>query len=80
MAFLRNNGIMMGGITHLLQTFKTLEERNVPGRLRRCFGFMEEETRKIHEKLLKEKKELHARFVAERQAGYGISGLVDFGL
>ena len=35
-------------------------------------AFMEEETRKLHEKFLKEKKELHARFVAERQSGYGI--------
>ena len=30
--------------------------------------FMGWETRKLHEKFLKEKKELHARFAAERQA------------
>ncbi len=35
-------------------------------------AFMEEETKKLHEEFLKEKKELHARFVAERQSGYGI--------
>lgn len=35
-------------------------------------AFIEEETRKLYEKFLKEKKELHARFVAERQSGYGI--------
>lgn len=33
-------------------------------------AFMEEETRKLQERFLKEKKELHARFVAERQCGY----------
>jgi virulence-associated protein VagC len=34
--------------------------------------FMEEETKKLHEKFLQEKRELHARFVAERKAGYGV--------
>lgn len=33
-------------------------------------AFMEEETKKLHEKILKEKKELRAKFVAERQADY----------
>ena len=31
---------------------------------------MEEETKKLQKKFLKEKKELKARFVAERQANY----------
>ena len=31
--------------------------------------FMEEETRKLHERFLKEKKELHATFVAETKPG-----------
>ena len=35
-------------------------------------AFMEEETRKLHRKFLKEKKELAARFVAERQADYSM--------
>lgn len=34
-------------------------------------AFMEEETKKLHEKFLKEKKEFRARFAAERQASYG---------
>lgn len=33
-------------------------------------AFMEEETRKLQERFLKEKKEFHARFVAERQCSY----------
>ena len=33
-------------------------------------AFMEEETKKLHEKFLKEKKELRAKFVAEREADY----------
>ena len=33
-------------------------------------AFMEEETKKLQKKFLKEKKELRARFVAERQANY----------
>ena len=33
-------------------------------------AFLEEETRKLQKKFLKEKKELKARFVAERQANY----------
>ena len=33
-------------------------------------AFMEEETKKLQKKFLKEKKELKARFVAERQANY----------
>ena len=33
-------------------------------------AFMEEETNKLQKKFLKEKKELKARFVAERQANY----------
>lgn len=33
-------------------------------------AFMEEETKKLQEKFLKEKKELHTRFVAERKSGY----------
>lgn len=33
-------------------------------------AFMEEETKKLKKKFLKEKKELKARFVAERQANY----------
>jgi antitoxin component of MazEF toxin-antitoxin module len=33
-------------------------------------AFMEKETRKLHEKFLKEKKALHVQFVAERQAEY----------
>ena len=35
--------------------------------------FMEKETRKLNEKFLKEKREPHARFVAERQAGYSMA-------
>ena len=35
-------------------------------------AFMEEETKKLQKKFLKEKKELKARFVAERQANYCI--------
>ena len=35
-------------------------------------AFLEEETRKLQKKFLKEKKELKARFVAERQANYGM--------
>lgn len=31
---------------------------------------MEQETKKLHEKFIKEKKELRAKFVAERQANY----------
>ena len=34
-------------------------------------AFMEEETKKLRKKFLKEKEELHARLVAERQTGYG---------
>jgi len=33
-------------------------------------AFMEEETKKLQKKFLKEKKELRAKFVAERQADY----------
>ena len=33
-------------------------------------AFMEKETRKLHERFLKEKKGLHTQFVAERQAEY----------
>ena len=33
-------------------------------------AFVEEETKKLHKKFLKEKRELHARFVAERKNGY----------
>lgn len=33
-------------------------------------AFMEEETKKLHEKFLKEKKELRAKFEAERQVDY----------
>ena len=33
-------------------------------------AFMEEETKKLQKKFLNEKKELKARFVAERQANY----------
>lgn len=33
---------------------------------------MEEETKKLQERFLKEKKELHARFVAERRVEYGM--------
>lgn len=33
-------------------------------------AFMEQETKKLHEKFLKEKRKLAARFVAEKQAGY----------
>ena len=33
-------------------------------------AFIEEETKKLQKKFLKEKKELKARFVAERQANY----------
>lgn len=33
-------------------------------------AFMEEETKKLQKKFLKEKKELKARFVAERQTNY----------
>lgn len=36
-------------------------------------AFMERETKKLHEKFLKEKKELQARFLAEKQAGYGMA-------
>ncbi len=35
-------------------------------------AFMEEETKKLQERFLKEKKELHARFVAERRVEYGM--------
>ena len=35
-------------------------------------AFMEEETRKLQERFQKEKKELRARFVAERRADYGM--------
>lgn len=35
-------------------------------------AFIEEETKKLKKKFLKEKKELKARFVAERQANYCI--------
>ena len=35
-------------------------------------AFMEEETKKLQERFLKEKKELHAKFVAERSAIYGM--------
>ncbi len=34
-------------------------------------AFIEEETKKLQKKFLKEKKELRARFVAERAADYG---------
>ena len=34
-------------------------------------AFMEEETKKLRKKFLKEKEDFHARLVAERQAGYG---------
>lgn len=34
-------------------------------------AFMERETKKLHERFLKEKEELHAQFVAERTAQYG---------
>lgn len=33
-------------------------------------AFMEEKTKKLQERFLKEKKELHARFVAERRVEY----------
>lgn len=33
--------------------------------------FMEQESKKLHEKFLVENQELYARFVAERQADYG---------
>lgn len=33
-------------------------------------AFMENETKKLHDRFLKEKKALHAQFVAERQAEY----------
>lgn len=33
-------------------------------------AFVEEETKKLQKKFLKEKRELHARFVAERKSGY----------
>ena len=33
-------------------------------------AFLEKETRKLHERFRKEKKELHAQFVVERQAEY----------
>lgn len=33
-------------------------------------AFVEEETKKLQKKFLKEKRELHARFVAERKNGY----------
>lgn len=36
-------------------------------------AFLEQETKKLHEKFLKEKKELHAQFVAEKQADYGMA-------
>lgn len=35
-------------------------------------AFMEEETKKLQERFRKEKKELRARFVAERQAEYSM--------
>ena len=35
-------------------------------------AFMEEETKKLEKKFREEKKQLRARFVAERQAGYGM--------
>lgn len=35
-------------------------------------AFMEEETKKLQERFLKEKKELHARFVAEKRVEYGM--------
>ena len=35
-------------------------------------AFMEEETRKLQEHFQNEKKELRARFVAERRADYGM--------
>lgn len=35
-------------------------------------AFMEEKTKKLHEKYLQEKREQHVRFVAERKAGYGV--------
>ena len=35
-------------------------------------AFMEEETKKLQERFLKKKKELHARFVAERRVEYGM--------
>ena len=35
-------------------------------------AFMEEETRKLEKRFQKEKKEIHARYVAEEKAGYGI--------
>lgn len=34
-------------------------------------AFMEQETKKLRKKFQKDKEELHARFVAERQTGYG---------
>lgn len=33
-------------------------------------AFMETETRKLHERFLRKKRELHAQFVTERQAEY----------
>lgn len=35
-------------------------------------AFMEEETKKLQERFLKKKKDLHARFVAERRVEYGM--------
>ena len=35
-------------------------------------AFMEEETKKLQARFQKEKKEPRARFVAEREAGYGV--------
>lgn len=35
-------------------------------------AFMEEKTRKLEKRFQKEKKEIHARYVAEEKAGYGI--------
>ncbi|MCM1343739.1 MAG: type I toxin-antitoxin system SymE family toxin [Lachnospiraceae bacterium] len=36
-------------------------------------AFMEQETRKLRERFLKEKTELRARFVAEKRAEYGVA-------
>ena len=36
-------------------------------------AFMEKETRKLHDRFQKEKKELRAQFVAERQAEYAMN-------
>ena len=35
-------------------------------------AFMEEETRKLEKRFQQEKKKLHAQFVAEKEAGYGV--------